>query len=147
MNTWAPLWSGIVDSSLWDEEDAVIKVFMTMLATKDSDHVCRLTAYNLHKKTGKSETEILEILKILASPDTRRKEKQEFDGRRIKAVEDGWLILNGEKYRAMVQKERERARWRRAQAKARERKRGTPMAGETTAVKEFERTGDPSVLD
>lgn len=115
MNTWTPLWSGIVDSSLWEESGDVVKVFMTMMAAKDSDHICRLDAYRVAKKCHLDELQVLDILKILASPDKRRKSKQEFDGRRIKAVEDGWLILNGEKYRQMVSEEMRKARLRRAQ--------------------------------
>lgn len=116
MNTWTPLWSGIVESSLWEESGDVVKVFMTLLARKDADHVCRLTAYKIHKLCNIDELEVLDILKVLASPDKRRKEQQEFEGRRIKAVEDGWLILNGEKYRRMISDEMRKARLRRAQA-------------------------------
>lgn len=79
----------IVYSSLWDEEDFVIKVFMTMLALKDSDHVYRGTAYQLGVQSRKSETEVLDALKVLSSPDTGRKEAQEHDGKRIRGVEDG----------------------------------------------------------
>lgn len=123
MRTWTPLWSPIVDSSIWDEPDFVCKIWITMLALKDSDDVCRTNAYQLAKRSRKTEEEVLEALRILSSPDTRRIETQEFDGRRIKAVEDGWLILNAAKYRELVQKEMERARWRRAQALKRARER------------------------
>jgi hypothetical protein len=120
MNTWTPLWSGIVDSSLWEEDGNVVKVFMTMIATKDSDHICRLDAYRIARKCHIDEIKVLEILKTLASPDTRRVSKQEHEGRRIQAVEDGWLILNGAKYRKMVSEEMRKARLRRAQATFRE---------------------------
>jgi len=122
MNTWAPLWSGIIDSSLWEEEGDVVKVFVTMLAAKDSDHICRLDAYRIHKKCHIDEVKVLDILKLLASPDTRRVSPQEYEGRRIRAVEDGWLILNGSKYRDMVSAEMRKARLRRAQATFREKK-------------------------
>lgn len=141
MNTWAPLWSGIVDSSLWEESGDVVKVFVTMLAAKDSDHICRLDAYKIGKKCHIDEIQVLDILKVLASPDTRRKSKQEFDGRRIKAVEDGWLILNGEKYRKMVSEEQRKARLRRAQSAFRARQKSTPLTGEAPAVKALE-SGD-----
>lgn len=136
MNTWAPIWSGIVDSSLWEENGNVVKVFMTMLATKDSDHVCRLDAYRIHKKCYLPETEVLDILKILASPDKRRKSEQRFDGRRIKSVPDGWLILNGAKYRDMVQEEMRKARWRKAQAARRARLKTAKNFG-TATEREF----------
>lgn len=121
MNTWAPLWSGIVDSSIWDEPDYVVKVFLTMLAVKDADHVVRFNAYQLGRKARKSELEVLEALRILSMPDTKRTEHQEFGGRRIRAVEDGWMVLNGEKYREKVRVEMRRARQRKAQKAYRER--------------------------
>lgn len=120
-HSWTPLWSKVVDSSLWDEPDMVVKVFMTMLALKDSDHIYHGSAYSLARQSRKTEEEVLEALRVLASPDTKRKEAQEFGGRRIRAVEDGWLILNGEKYRKEIAIEMRRASWRKAQAKRRER--------------------------
>lgn len=127
MNTWVPLWSGTVESSLWDEEDLVVKVFLTMLAVKDADHIVRFNAYQLGRKARKTEIEVLEALKILSSPDTKRIGPQDFDGRRIEAVEDGWLILNAGKYRDRVQVEMKKARDRRAQANARAKKAGQPL--------------------
>lgn len=149
MNTWTPLWSGIVDSSLWEEDGDVVKVFMTMLATKDSDHICRLDAYKIHKKCNIDELKVVDILKILASPDKRRKVPQEFEGRRIKMVEDGWLVLNGEKYRKMVSDEMRKARLRKAQTTYREKQRlarGTPLKGEEAAVKALN-NGDQAKFD
>jgi hypothetical protein len=134
----------IVDSSVWGEPDFVCKIFITMLALKDSDDVCRCNAYQLAQRARKSEVEVLEALRVLSSPDTRRVEKQQFEGRRIEAVEDGWLILNGPKYREMVQDEMRKARWRRAQAEKRRKERekalknGTPSAGEMAHEKAFE---------
>jgi len=125
MKSWAPIWSTIVDSSIWDEDDFVVKVFLTMLALKDADHIVRLNAYQIAKRSGrnKSEVEVLEALKVLSSPDTKRVGEQEFEGRRIKMVEEGWLVLNGDKYRSMVQLEMKRARARKAAAVQREKQR------------------------
>ena len=109
MNTWTPLWSQVVDSSLWEEKPSVRVLFVTMLALKDADHICRYDAYKLHKKANLTPEETKEALRILQNPDTRRKAfEQEFDGRRIQQVEQGWLILNGEKYRSMIQKMKQR---------------------------------------
>ena len=132
----------VVDSSLWQEPDVVIKVYLTLIALKDEDHVYRGTAFALGDRAKKSELEVLEALRVLSSPDRRRIEPQEFDGRRIKAVEDGWLVLNGPKYRDMVQKEMQRARNRRAQKAYRERlKMGKPLPGESEYVKTRENGG------
>ena len=114
MDTFAPIFSKIVDSSLWDEPDHVVKVFLTMLAKKDFDHVVRGNAYNISKWSRKSEKEVLDALKILSSPDKKRLEPQVHEGRRIKKVPDGWLVLNGANYRKLAQDVSERvrkARW------------------------------------
>lgn len=102
MNTWAPLFSKIVDSSLWCEPDFVVKVFITMLAKKDADHVVRGSAFNIASWAKKTEKEALEALRVLSSPDTRRLEPQPFDGRRIERVEGGWLVLNGQSYQDLM---------------------------------------------
>ena len=98
MNTYAPLFKGLVESSIWLEPDTVRIVWITMLALKDRDHVVRHNAFQIGRFAVKSEQEVIEALKVLSSPDTRRIEPQPFEGRRIERVESGWLILNGEKY-------------------------------------------------
>lgn len=119
--SWTPLWNVVVESSLWMEPDSVVKVFLTMLAVKDHDHIVRKNAFQLARAANKNESEVLEALKVLSSPDKLRIEHQPHEGRRIKAVEEGWLILNGEKYREMVSVEMKRARDRRNQAARRAR--------------------------
>lgn len=106
---YTPIWNKIVDSSLWDEPDYVVKIFLTMLAKKEKDYVVRGSAYNISRWAKKTEAEVLEALKILSNPDTKRLEPQPYEGRRIERVEDafggGWLILNAEYYRKMASKE------------------------------------------
>lgn len=91
-----------------------------MLALKESDHVVRLTAYQLHRRANITEKEVIDGLKVLSSPDKRRMEPQPFDGRRIKKVEDGWLILNGQKYEDLMRLLSRRAYNARKQAEYRE---------------------------
>lgn len=102
--------SQIVDSSLWDEPYHIRILFTTMLAKKDSDHVVRATAYNLHRWANITQEETSEGLKVLSSPDRRRLDPQEHEGRRIQQVADGWLVLNGAKYEEMMRKISEQAR-------------------------------------
>ena len=147
MRTWCPLWSGIVDSSIWDENDTVLKVFLTMLALKNSNHVYIGTAYSLHRQSRKTEEQVLHALQVLSSPDTKRKEKQPFDGRRIKAVENGWLILNGEKYRSLISQEMKEARNRRSQAAWRDRQKAAklpPLPGQRLNDRAIDR-GEPEL--
>jgi hypothetical protein len=138
MKTWAPLWCGIVDSSVWDEPDHVVKVFLTMLALKDADHIVRLSAYQLHVRSRKTEQEVLDALKVLSEPDRKRAEPQPFEGRRIELVEEGWLVLNGQYYRDMVSLEMKRAKNRRAQKTFRDKGKSSanqPQAAERLAVR------------
>jgi hypothetical protein len=106
MNTWTPIFSKIVDSSIWAEPDYVCKVFITMLALKDADQVVRHNAYAIGKKCwpgdDEAEERAIKALKIMSSPDKRRIEKQPYEGRRIEKVEDGWLVLNGEVYEKLM---------------------------------------------
>lgn len=102
MNTWTPLFSKIVDSFIWAEPDYVVKIFITMLALKDSDQVVRYNAFALAQRAHKTEKEVLDALKILSSPDNKRLEPQPFEGRRIERVEDGWKLLNGQFYEDMM---------------------------------------------
>lgn len=107
MNTWTPIWSFIVDSSLWEEPYHVRLLFLTMLSLKDADHVVRWDGYKLSKKSHIKPEECVDGLKVLSSPDKRRAafdclEEQQYEGRRIEKVSAGWLVLNGEKYREMV---------------------------------------------
>lgn len=103
MNTWTPVFGSIVDSSIWDESDLVVKVFVTMLAKRGADNVVYGSAYQIGTWARKTEKEALEALKVLSSPDTKRLEPQKFEGRRIEKVEGGWLILNGQHYQEVMQ--------------------------------------------
>lgn len=118
-----------------------------MLALKDRDHIYRGTAYKLSRRANKDEIEVLEALKILSSPDSRRQEHQEFEGRRIKSVEDGWLILNGEKYRSKVKKEMTRIRNARAQQAFRERNKSNPKSIGDSRERRFEKADGDGDLD
>ena len=109
MNSFSPIFSQIVDSSLWMEPDFVCKVFVTLLAIKDADHVARVNAFALGRKCWPSEPKesegrAIEALRILQEPDTRRLEPQENEGRRVERVEDGYLVLNGQFYEDLMRK-------------------------------------------
>ena len=128
INTWCPIWSLIVDSSLWEEDGDVVKVFMTIIACKDSLHVCPMDAYRIANRCNfrladgsVDEEKAVSILDILSSPDKRRKRDQEDEGRRIRAVEGGWFVINGEKYRRWVSSEMKKANNRKSQQAHRDR--------------------------
>lgn len=107
-------------------------LFTTMLAIKDADHVVRFTAFALSRRANMPEKEVLDGLKVLSSPDKRRLEKQDYDGRRIEQVDGGWLVLNGQKYRDMLQTERRKAQQAAYQKAYREREKAKKSAKPVT---------------
>lgn len=104
MNTWIPLWSNTLQSTLWEEPPHVRVMFLTLLMMSDPDHVVRepfrrvMKLANLAEDKTESEQLARDALKVLASPDSRSVDNQEFEGRRIREVEGGWEIVNGQKY-------------------------------------------------
>jgi len=149
MNSFAPVFSNLVESSLWSEPDFICKVFITLVVIKDSDHVARINAFSLGRKCwplepDKSEARALEALKVLMNPDKKRIEPQPYDGRRIEKRADGYFVLNGQYYENLM---RETSRKIYKARKAREYRAkalnsGTPLPGETAAVKRLEQRGD-----
>jgi len=132
MNTWTPLFSKIVDSSVWTEPDNVVKVFLTMMALKDADQVVRYNAFAIGQRAHKTEAEVLAALKVLGAPDKKRIEPQPHEGRRVEKVADGWLLLNGQYYEDLMRSINRRAY---KAGKQREyRAKSKPLPGETQAV-------------
>lgn len=126
MNAWAPLSDGLVDSSIWEEPDHVFRVFIGMLSIKGADHFVRMDSYKLHRRLHMDHALVLDALKVLSSPDTKRL-GQPHEGRRIAAVDGGWMFLNGEAYRDKVSLILKRARDARAQANHRAKIAGRPL--------------------
>ena len=144
MNTWTPLFSKIVDSSVWTEPDNVVKVFLTMMALKDADQVVRYNAFAIGQRAHKTEEEVLEALEVLSAPDKKRIEPQPHEGRRVEKVDGGWLLLNGQYYEDLMRSINRRAY---KAGKQREyRARGKPLAGEVATLK-HEGNGDQAAAD
>lgn len=139
MNTYAPVFSSITESSLWREEDFICKAFITLIAIKDMNHIAHVNAFTLGQKcwptNPDAEKIALKAIKVLLSPDTKRIEKQLFDGRRIEKVDDGYLILNGQHYEDMARTFGRRVYKAKKEREYQvQRKRGQPLPGETRAV-------------
>ena len=131
--SYTPIFSKIIHSSLWKEEDCVIKVFFTLMALKDYDYVVRMDTHQIADAAKKTEAETVRALEVLSSPDTKRDIKQEHEGRRIKKTEDGWLILNGEFYQKQMTNANRRAyqaKWQRDYRKRQKDIQQHPTAGE-----------------
>lgn len=137
MNTWTPLWSQVVESTLWEEPLPVRVLFLTMLAIKDPDHVVRMPFRRLCKKANMEPEVCQPALKVLMDPDSRSAEEQAYQGRRVEEVEGGWLVLNGEHYRKEMSKLMLRLRkteWQREDRAKKRAMRGKALPGEARYV-------------
>jgi hypothetical protein len=148
MNRWVPIFSKLVDSSVWDESYPVRVLWTTMLALKDWDQVVRYDAYGLGKRANMPLEEVEAALGVLEAPDGRRP-GQPFEGRRIERVMEGeefigWRILNGKKYEELMKRMKRRAyqaEWVAARREELRGKGGKPYRRERAYVKAV-RDGD-----
>jgi hypothetical protein len=97
----APLHGGILTSSIWQESDATRLVFITMLAMKDADGKVSAAVPGLAHIARVSIEDTRKALKILESPDPESRTEAN-EGRRIKKVDGGWLVLGHFKYRDLM---------------------------------------------
>lgn len=92
------LFSEIITSSIWQEPNDSKVMWITILALKGRDQICRATIPALAKYSDTTLERCEEIMEKFQSPD-KYSNSQEYEGRRIRRVDGGWLVLNGEKYR------------------------------------------------
>jgi hypothetical protein len=98
MMGWSKLFSDIVCSSIWNEDDPTRIVWITILAIKGPNHIVRATVGGLAHQARVSLESCRMAINKLSSPDPDGMD-QPYEGRRIQEVEHGWLVLNGEKYK------------------------------------------------
>ena len=92
------LFSEIIMSTIWREDDKTRIVWITMLAIRDRWHVVNASVPGLADAARVSIEDCRRALQILSSPDPDSRTK-ESEGRRIKEVQGGWFVINGELYR------------------------------------------------
>lgn len=101
------LFSSIVASTIWREDLPTKVVWITMLAMKNDRHVVEGSVPGLAHLAGVSVKECQVAIKKFLAPDPYSR-NQDYQGRRIKVAEGGWLVLNGEYYRHQLSKEERR---------------------------------------
>lgn len=92
------LFSTILSSSVWSAPHATRIVWITMLAMADEEGVVRSAESGLAHQARVTIPECRSALKYLSAPDIES-QSQEWGGRRIEAIDGGWLILSYTKYR------------------------------------------------
>lgn len=96
-----------MDSSVWCESKDVKILWITFLAKKDKNGFVAASVPGMAKSAGLTVAECLSALKILEGPDALSS-SQEHEGRRLRKVEHGWVVLNHFVYRDLVSKARQR---------------------------------------
>lgn len=114
------LFSSIVASTIWREDDKTRIVWITILAMKNERHVVEASLPGLADMARVSLKECEAAIIKLESRD-KYSRNQEHEGRRIEKCDGGWRILNGEHYRQLLSLE-ERREYQRLWAREKRRK-------------------------
>jgi len=113
------LFNSILASTIWRSDDKTRIVWITLLAMADKDGVAEGSVPGLADLARVSIEDCESALAELMAPD-KYSRTTEFEGRRIEAVDGGWLLLNHAKYRAKMSEDDIREKNRQRQAKWRE---------------------------
>src|SRR6185503_3861616 len=97
MYGYTKLFQSIITSTIWQEDNNCRVLWVTILALKDHDHICRATIPGLAKICNLSIEETERYMDKFQQPD-KYSRSQKDDGRRIRRVDDGWFVINGEDY-------------------------------------------------
>jgi len=110
------LYASILTSSIWLESDATLRVWIAMLSTADWEGYVGASVGGLAHVSRVSREDCIKALAVLEAPDPDSRTPDD-DGRRIRKVEGGWVVLNIKKYRDMrspeqIRQAEKKARWR-----------------------------------
>lgn len=122
MTGYTKLFSSIIASTIWRESKEIKIVWITMLALANRFGIVEASVPGLADMARVSVQEVEAALQVLQNPDPYSRSKED-DGRRIKPVDGGWLLINFTKYRAKMSEDDRRAYLREKKRQERESKR------------------------
>jgi hypothetical protein len=109
MSGYAKLFSSIIHSTIWREPDHRRILWVTLLALKDQHGIVEASVPGLADAARISLENVLDGLQAFQQPDTWSRNQSD-EGRRIREVQGGWLVLNHQHYRDLMSLEERRAR-------------------------------------
>lgn len=137
MDTWGPLFSSIVRSSIWGEPKHVRIVWVTLLALKDRNGVVETSLPGLARTAVVELEECRDAIRVLEAPDPESR-SPDFEGRRIEKVDGGWRVLGHERYLKRMREVAEKVGNAKRQREFRKRvaalKNAKPLPGEEKAI-------------
>ena len=99
------LFTKILDSSIWMEPVSTRIVWITFLAAMDENGFVQFASIpNVAHRAVVSLDEASKAVATLEAPDANSSDPDN-DGRRVERVPGGWMVLNANKYRALVTRE------------------------------------------
>ena len=98
---YSKLFGSILDSTIWCESDETRLVWITMLAMADRSGVVNASIPGLASRARVSIENLKKALEVFSAPDPYSRTPDE-QGRRIRAVDGGWQLINYGKYRAKL---------------------------------------------
>lgn len=111
--TFIPLFTSTIRSSLWSLSGDCLKVFLTLALEADPEGYVSASVDGIRRIVDLPLEDVQRHLDTLSSPDPHSKDitrNQGADGRRIEKVANGWKVLNLEWYRELARRESEKAR-------------------------------------
>jgi hypothetical protein len=135
MAGYTKLFSSIVNSTIWREENHVRLVWITMLALADKNGLVEASIPGLADAARVTIKECENALDKLMSPDEYSR-SQENEGKRIAKEDGGWLLLNYVRYRGKLTQEKIREQNRIRQQRFRDKKRNVTVThnGDVTPI-------------
>jgi len=113
------MFSSLITSSIWSEDDKTRIMWITILAVTDADGFCNAALPGLSAVARMSLSDAEKCIKKLESPDEHSR-SMEMEGRRIERVDGGWFVINYAKYRDKARIETRREYLRNKQRERRE---------------------------
>lgn len=102
MGMYNKIFTKILDSSVWLESSSTRIVWVTMIAAMDETGFCQFASVaNVARRANVDMAEATAAIYVLEGPDLDSSDPDN-EGRRIERVPGGWIVLNAEKYRAIV---------------------------------------------
>lgn len=99
--SYTKLFSSIITSTIWTEDDRTRIIWITMLALADKNGEVQASIPGLAQISGTDTPSVETALAKFLAPDEYSRTPDD-QGRRVEPIPGGWLILNHGKYRQMA---------------------------------------------
>ena len=104
MHSYTKLFSSIITSTIWMEDDKTRILWITLLAMADQHGEVYSSVPGLARVSGMTVDQAVQSLDKLLAPDPYSR-TPDYEGRRIAPIDGGWEILNHGKYRLLASRE------------------------------------------